>query len=318
LAELASLFVSLDPGEAMFLIALCGAAAAWGAYRAWRDLHAVRLVEDMPTARAGSAHQGYVELQGRARLMDGPPIIAPLSREPCVWYRYVIEERLEGASGQNHKGWKVTERGASDDCFWLEDDSGRVVVNPEGAQVTAELREIWYGQDRRRRFTGPAAKMRGAISIHAMGATRRYTEERIPVGSQLYALGLLKNIGNHMHQPTDSEHEREILAEWKRDQTALKKRFDLNGDGVIDAREWLAARAAAQREARARRERDVAEFNEPINLLRATGDRRRPFVLSSLGEELLLRRLRRRVGMHLVQCFAGGCAAIWLLNLRIA
>lgn len=316
MTELASFVASLDPGEAAFVILLCVAAAAWGAFRAWRDLHTARTIEDTPTARAGTAHQGYVELEGRARLMDGPPIVAPLSREPCVWYRYVIEERAQGWSGQNHKGWKVTERGASDDLFWLEDDTGRVAINPEGAQVTPELREIWYGQDRTRRFTGPNARMRGAISLHAMGATRRYTEERIPVGSPIYALGLLKNIGNHMAQPTDADHEREILADWKRDQTALKKRFDLNGDGVIDEKEWVAARAAAQREARAQREEEVAEFNDPINLLRATGDRRRPFVLSSLGQAALLRRLRRGIGLHLALFFTGGCAAIWLFNVR--
>ncbi len=316
MTDLTSFIAALDPGEATFVIALCVAAAAWGAFRAWRDLHTARTIEDTPTARAGSAHQGYVELEGRARLMDGPPIVAPLSREPCVWYRYVIEERPQGWNGQNHKGWKVTERGASDDLFWLEDDTGRVAVNPEGAQVTPELREIWYGHDRTRRFTGPNARMRGAVSLHAMGATRRYTEERIPVGSPVYALGLLKNIGNHMAQPTDGEHECEILAEWKRDQTALKKRFDLNGDGVIDEKEWMAARAAAQREARARREQEAAEFNDPINLLRATGDRRRPFVLSSLGQAALLRRLRRGIGLHLALFFAGGCVAIWLFNVR--
>ena len=121
MTEFASFVASLDPGEAAILVALCVAAAAWGAFRAWRALHVARMVEDMPTARAGSAHQGYVELEGRARLMDGPPIVAPLSREPCVWFRYVIEERLQGWSGQNHKGWKVTERGASDDLFWLDD-----------------------------------------------------------------------------------------------------------------------------------------------------------------------------------------------------
>jgi hypothetical protein len=119
-----------------------------------------------------------------------------------------------------------------------------------------------------------------------------------------------------MHQPTDGEHERELLVEWKRDQAMLKKRFDLSGDGVIDEREWMTARAAAQREARARVEKEVAEFNDPINLLRATGDRGRPFVLSSLGQDALLRRLWRGTGLHFALFFAGGCAAIWMYNVR--
>lgn len=315
MSGLASFVAALDPGKAAILIVVCLAATVWGALRAWRDLHVLRVIEDMPTARAASAHQGYVELEGRTQLMDGPPIIAPASGAPCVWYRYVVEDRVDGWSGQNHRGWKVTDRGASDDLFWLEDGTGRVAIDPEGAQVTAELREVWYGGSVHR-FRGAHADLRSRVSTQALGATRRYTEERIPIGAPIYALGLLKNIGNHMHQPTDAEHEREILADWKRDQTALKKRFDLNGDGVIDEKEWLTARAAARREARNRRETEAAASNDPINLLRASGDRRRPFVLSSLGETALRRRLLRGTGLHLALFFAGGCAAIWMFNLR--
>jgi hypothetical protein len=312
---LASLIAALDPGKAAALIAACAAAAAWGAFRAWRDLQVLRVIEDMPTARAGSAPQGYVELEGHAQLMDGPPIIAPASGSPCVWYRYVVEDRVDGWSGQNHRGWKVSHRGASNDLFWIEDNTGRVAIDPEGAQVTAELREVWYGGSVHR-FRGTHANLRSQVSTQALGATRRYTEERIPIGAPVYALGLLKNIGNHMRQPTDAESEREVLVEWKRDQPALQKRFDLNGDGVIDEKEWLTARAAARREARNRRETEAAASNDPINLLRATGDRRRPFVLSSLGETTLRRRLLRGTGLHLALFFAGGCAAIWVFNLR--
>ena len=51
---------------------------------AWSCLVRKRVMQDMPTAKLRSAHQGYIELQGRAELMDGTPIYAPLSREVCV------------------------------------------------------------------------------------------------------------------------------------------------------------------------------------------------------------------------------------------
>ena len=53
-----------------------------------------RLIENVPTAKIRSASQGYVELIGTTKLMDGPPIISPVSGTRCVWFRYTIEEQV--------------------------------------------------------------------------------------------------------------------------------------------------------------------------------------------------------------------------------
>ena len=50
---------------------IAGGVAFW---YAWTNLVRKRVMEDMPTAKLRSAHQGYIELQGRAELMDGAPI----------------------------------------------------------------------------------------------------------------------------------------------------------------------------------------------------------------------------------------------------
>ncbi|HET7395548.1 MAG TPA: hypothetical protein VFK12_03845, partial [Gammaproteobacteria bacterium] len=51
-------------------------------------LRRLRFVEETPQSLIRSAAQGYVELQGACRLMPGAPIIAPLTRQPCVWWSY--------------------------------------------------------------------------------------------------------------------------------------------------------------------------------------------------------------------------------------
>lgn len=56
-------------------------------------------MEDTPTSKLRSAAQGYVELSGYGALLEGAPIIAPLTGLTCTWYSHEIEERRR--SGKN-------------------------------------------------------------------------------------------------------------------------------------------------------------------------------------------------------------------------
>ena len=114
---------------------------------AWSCLVRKRVMQDMPTAKLRSAHQGYIELQGRAELMDGAPIFSPLSRETCVWYRYKIEHKeSQGFANSRDSKWRTTSSGTSDDLFYLVDDTGKCAVDPEGAKVTTSHKRVWYGR----------------------------------------------------------------------------------------------------------------------------------------------------------------------------
>lgn len=42
-----------------------------------------RVMQDTPTSKIRSAAQGYVELNGHGDLLEGPPIIAPLTGSTC-------------------------------------------------------------------------------------------------------------------------------------------------------------------------------------------------------------------------------------------
>ena len=44
-------------------------------------LHRKRIIEDTPTSKIRSAAQGYVELIGYGQLMEGQPIVAPLTEQ---------------------------------------------------------------------------------------------------------------------------------------------------------------------------------------------------------------------------------------------
>ena len=149
LADLALSVSQTDPKFIGVVVTTLVAGAAFSAYQAWRNLCVVRLIEDTPAAKIRSAPQGYVEIVGIGRMMDGPPIIAKVSGLPCVWYRYKIEELASSSNQRNQQQWKVIDKGESTETFWLADDTGRIVIDPEGAEVSPRYKDTWKSRSSR-------------------------------------------------------------------------------------------------------------------------------------------------------------------------
>jgi hypothetical protein len=316
LAALAREVADTDPLIVGIGIGLSALGSAYCGLRAWHGLHKARTIEDIPTAKARSAPQGYVELEGAGRLMDGPPIVAPLSGLPCVWFRYRIEEQVTTEHrGHTQTRWQTVARGESTEVFWLEDDTGRVAVDPEGADVTPKHKDVWQSRSMTGGINYPAT-ITNFLTTHPGPNPYRFTEVRINPGDRLYALGMLKNVASYINQPTLDEEVRELLRVWKQDQADLKQRFDLNRDGNIDQQEWMLARAAARREAQKTRRETQMQFTDGINLLSRPADTRRPYILSAYPQKHLVKRYRSAAALYGTGFFLLGIAAVWLFNTR--
>ena len=82
--------------------------------------------------------------------------------------------------------------------FWREDDAGRVAIDPEGTDVTPRYKDLWHSRASLAGFAGKPAQIVNFLTNHASGNRYRFTEERINLGDELYAIGLLKNLGSHL------------------------------------------------------------------------------------------------------------------------
>ena len=229
-----------------FLLAFFVVGATFCLFFSIRMFHRARLIEDMPTSKIRSAHQGYVELYGTAKCLDGPKIVAPLTRQPCVWYSYTIEERSRHGKQQ----WRQIDHGISDHLFLLEDDTGKCVIDPEDAEVTPSINETWYGSSPSRSLdrldVHPSIDLLSKAIVQT-GAPYRYTEKRIDINEPLYALGEFTSIGTDFRKEVD-DLIRNLLSKLKRDKKKLEK-YDVNKDGQIDQTEWEVARKDAQQSA---------------------------------------------------------------------
>ena len=291
----------------MILLGLAGVACL---FLGLRGLLRARLIADLPTSKTRSAAQGYVELEGRAKIMQGEPIYAPLSGVPCAWYSFKVEQRGRDMDDRS-SGWQIIEKGVSEAIFHLRDDMGLCIIDPEGADVTPSVRLCWRGQTVR---PGYAPRESGFWSRLLSFGPYRYTECRIHDNDRLYALGQFVSLGGSDAVSLDEET-RDVLSAWKRDRAGLLRRFDANGDGQIDLPEWELARHAAEREVIAtirERQREQPEFN--LMKKPAYG---RPFILSCIPQDEMIARYRRTAFAAISAFLMLGAALTWSVNMRL-
>lgn len=273
-------------GELPFwvLVVALSAGAAFLLHQGSRAFWRMRSITDTPTTRIQSAAQGHVELLGLAR-PDGGTVKARLTAKPCLWYRFRIEQRRRAGRGER---WITLEQGQTHAPFLLDDGSGRARVEPDGARMHCRRRERWIGSARDPAQRDPVPlSLGGWLRIPIGGGDRyRFTEERIEPGDPLYILGRLET---PRRGPEEQEAlRRSLLRVWRRD-PARAAALDTDGDGEIGPKEWERARQAAAHLSEQAEERRRREPVMPA--VRATGDPRHPFVISSHTEEDLVRRL---------------------------
>lgn len=296
---------------------LVGIGAAWALMMSVARLREVRLMQDLPTSKIRSAAQGYVELAGRARPGIKGSFRCPVGGLECLWWDYEIQK----------KQWfdNDMETVASDtttESFYLEDDTGRCIVNPHGARIIPSVSYVWYGfEPYPRRVPGRVQRVLsrlfagsmlnpisfigyfmtfGLLYIWSMTFGRyRYDLRLIRPDEPLYALGMFRT-----QRAADSGHFdeagelRKLLAEWKQDQQKLRARFDMNSDGKLDVKEWEAARRVAlQQVRRAKLEHAVSVTRESsaaraLHVLGPSDVATQPYLLSTKDQTQLGRRHR--------------------------
>ena len=287
------------------MVLMLGVAVAGGGWYAFRWLHIAREIEDTPTSRIRSAAQGYVELAGRCRALDGTRNISPLTQRPCVWWRYRIQQKVEsGPVGKRRQGWKTVNSGRSEQPFQLDDGTGSCIVQPAGAEVVTGESLTWYGD------TPWPTQAPGSGLLRSQGHGYRYFEERIYEHEQVYALGQFRSHSGAARRDTQAEVTA-LLAEWKQDQAQLAERFDRDGDGKVSLGEWEHAREEARRTVT---ERHLERPVQPALHVLGRPDGGRLFLIAALPEGEIARKYRRRALLAFVGFVAATYALGWLLQ----
>lgn len=258
-----------------------------------------RLMADTPTSKIRSASQGFVEITGRTKALDGP-LISPGKGLGCVWYRYSVEDLRDSEHSQgmldafralsNIGGLLKSDRFVSVDesiySFYVDDGTGLCSVDPSLGQVRSNRKDIWKK------------------------GRHRYIEERIAEGDEVYCLGEFKTIQGVSRQQAIEQTMRATLHQWKHSKSGLKQ-FDANGDGIIDQMEWDSARAKALDLAK----REVSESYQSIehHELVKPFDSMQPYVISVFMEEDLAKRYLFHIAYSLPGFLVSGALLTMML-----
>ncbi|MGV6818397.1 MAG: GIDE domain-containing protein [Thiotrichales bacterium] len=262
---------------ALALFALFSLRGYWLALTAWSQIRTAQ------TALSTTASQGYAELKGTAQLMSGDPIIAPLTRKDVAWYQY----RVRGFPKDAYS-WFGLERGTSDAIFWIEDEAGSTIVDPDGATVLAARQHTWYGDTMRPELTAFGA---GYDWLGWLHRRVQYQERNIQPGDRLYVLGEFQTVGE-VTDRTDQQEIADLMRSWKTNPEKMQS-FDLDHDQHIDSKEWQLARQEAERVIQAQKLEYGSAREEHI--IRKPRNPKQPFIIASGSEDAVRARFFWRI-----------------------
>ncbi len=298
----------LSPEDYEFALIALLLAALISFYFFVRNWKRLRIIEDTPTARLRSAHQGYIELEGKGQFMD-EPIYAPLSNHPCLWYRSQIEQQETFTeNGRTQTRWNVVYKNISNHRFKLTDGANSCYVDPDDAEVNGSERLVWYGNTE---WPTRTQILESQSIVHAMTNSYRYSEWLILPGQSLYILGQFKT-----WSATTQQSVRDVMIhlinDWKQDQPALRERFDSNKDGNIDQQEWEVARQESRSEAQQIHDQLVLEPD--THIIAKLDNATQPFIISVYPQALLVQKYRRNNFIALATCITLICTIAWLAH----
>jgi len=252
------------------------------ALAAWvMSFRRARIIPDTPTSKIASAAQAYVELVGRGQHHPGGPILSKVTALPCIWYRFIIEQKVGDGN------WEKVNSGRNQESFMLDDGFGRCLVDPEHAEVITRRKDLW------------------------IQGNHRYTEWLILPQAKIYTIGQLSTVGGANSNLDLKQDVSDLLKTWRADKKKLLQRFDLDEDGEINEQEWMLARQQARRDIK--KEHRQLRLQPGTNIVHKPRDGRL-FLISDLDPMELARRYQLWAWFHLLVLFGSAAGIAWVMT----
>lgn len=155
----------------------------------FRSMHRKKMIESIPTSKIRSLAVGIAEIFGKA-VTNSKLIRAPFSNDECIACRVVIQEYNNYSK---YKRWQTIRDTILCNEFMVEDETGRVQVDPQGATFdipkSFENKSGWLNDPPI--HTKDFLKKQNLNYEGFLGVNKsmRYIEYAIKSGDQVYVLG---------------------------------------------------------------------------------------------------------------------------------
>lgn len=153
---------------------------------------------DPVTIRRLTDTDSEVELSGTVQVHEATSV-SPFTGTECVVQDWKAEEYLGGGEGSN---WSTLDFGETRHPFQLEDGTGAVLVEPDGATLELtgeEIVEVGPDESPPPAVTDYLAETDRVDREHSR--KRRYTERRLDPGEDIHVLGPVRRAGHSFDMP---------------------------------------------------------------------------------------------------------------------
>ena len=256
----------------------------YGFRRLWQK----RLIQNIPTSKIRSIAMGFVEINGVA--LPDVLLTGPYTKVPCVFYHIIVERLIRT---QKTAQWVKELELKSEIPFFVQDDTGTVMIDPVGAETDLPLR-----------YTN-------------IEGGRRYREYNIMEKEPIYVLGTAKRLES-IEEQIQREVERRIGEIIENPEEKIK--LDVNKDMWIDEKEWEMAREKIREQVRrdfegVKSNLQQSSHNVPDHLqdiIIGKGEMDRHFLISTKSEKELVEGYKLKVFF----CIFGG-VVLTLICLKV-
>lgn len=274
----------------------------WLFFRGFVQLSHKRLVQNIPTSKIKSLAMGLVEIQGKASAFTPQPLKSPYAKMDCVFYHYEVQRFTRYSDGKGN--WRTITEGSSGIPFYVDDGSGKVLVDSLKAQIKLGTRYISSNPDKRQ-----------AIPTLLRNGDMKYLETFIIPEEPIYALGTANAIKDYL-----KEHKQRVakkLTEWWYN-PEKREEFDLNQDGEIDKQEYSAMKEKTEDIVK-QQEKEMGisvDLSGLSNIIITKGDEEDILIISNESEKGVISHIETKTILYIVGGVLSTFTAIILLCTR--
>lgn len=267
-----------------------------------RTFAKMRLTENIPCSKVRSAAMGLVELQGQAR--PRKLLQSPISSKPCCWWQFKIQEYRR--SGK-HSRWVTIRESQSPEPFFLEDNTGRVLVDPLNAELLVPESTLPLDAALRTRLQTSLSGWGLSLGGWFASSNMRVLEKLIMEHSPLYVMGEFSQRVNMM----EGRKERllTLIREAKQNPQLLQQ-ADADKDGQLDQQEWDAFRIRLEQSFLQEEQNRAASIPPEEQVIVRAGSEI-SMLISTSDERQLIRRWRWSSPLMIVGGMGMTAGGIW-------
>lgn len=154
-------------------------------YSGLKKLQRDRLIANIPTSKIRSMAMGIVELYGTIQTYE-ETLTAPFSGKECVYCRVSVSEWRRRGKRTHLVEHRAREKGV---LFYLEDDTGKVLIDARGADLTNLTRDVSVKLDDDDEMTDRIKDYCDKHNINWQNRRMEFEETFIEPGEDLYVMG---------------------------------------------------------------------------------------------------------------------------------